>query len=167
MKDRLLVFLLFMLAAPATRAFAANAYDGVQFYRFTRESGVELAPDFQIRMIEELIHVFQQTDKIIDVYREGETLPRQKRVIRITGTVKEFAPGNLIKGALLGGFGVGNVKIKISATFTDAISGQVLSQHDFRVGGWTGAPSTDEGTRFLCEAIARYAKKHSYIAEDK
>jgi hypothetical protein len=165
MRTGLLVFVISTLAAAPTHAFAAKLYDGVQFYRF--ESGVDLPPDFQIRMIEELIHVFQQMDKTMDVYREGEALPQGKRVVRITGIVSGFAPGSPIKGTLLGGVGIGNAKINISTTFSDASSGKILSQHDFGVGGWTGGPTVNESMRFLCEAVARYAQKRSYIHESQ
>jgi hypothetical protein len=163
--------LLLLSSAGLAQTPAPRPYDAVQLYRFTGESGVELPPDFQIRMVEELIRAFRRVDKKIVVYRQGEALPDGARVLRVTAMVKQFTPGNLVEATLLtplaGGFGAGRSHVQIASTFTDAGTNQVLAEQDFGVGRWTGGNTPGTSMIIVSAKVVRFARKQSYVAKRK
>jgi hypothetical protein len=112
-------------------------YAALEIDRFVAESGVDFPVDYQIGVVEDLVRVTKRAFKSVEILREGEPLPQGNPVLRITGQITRFKPGNRAKRYLIG-FGAGATVVKAHVKFTDAASGQVVLERDLQGITWMG-----------------------------
>jgi hypothetical protein len=135
-------FRLFMMAAIAgislltATATAQNTgktdekkYQYVQVNRFNVQQGVDLPPDYQLTIDEDLNKELAKIKGMKQVLREGETLPAEEPVLLLTGTITKYKKGNQAARYLVG-FGAGSTVIDAHIKCYDAVTKDLLFERD-------------------------------------
>jgi hypothetical protein len=135
-------FRLFMMAAIAgislltATATAQNTgktdekkYQYVQVNRFNVQQGVDLPPDYQLTIDEDLNKELAKIKGMKQVLREGETLPKEEPVLLLTGTITKYKKGNQAARYLVG-FGAGSTVIDAHIKCYDAVTKDLLFERD-------------------------------------
>jgi hypothetical protein len=100
-------------------------YTAVEIDRFVAAAGVEFPADYQSALVEDIAREVSLAFPSVIIVRQGEALPSGHAVLRISGTVIEFKPGNRAKRQLIG-MGAGATVVEALVWFLDAATGQVL-----------------------------------------
>jgi hypothetical protein len=100
-------------------------YSAVEIDRFVAAAGVAFPTDYQSALVEDIAREVSLAFPSVMIVREGEAPPSGHAVLRISGTVIEFKPGNRAKRQLIG-MGAGATVVETQVWFLDATSGQVL-----------------------------------------
>ena len=138
MKSRLLSLAViastFMLAISANAANKSDKqsekkFQYVQVNRFDVQPGVDLPPDYQIAITEDLVAQLGRIKDIKQIMREGEVLPQGEPVLLITGTVTKYKKGNQATRYLVG-FGAGSTVVDAHIKCYDAASKELLFERD-------------------------------------
>jgi hypothetical protein len=135
-------FRLFMMAAIAgislltatataqnTGKTAEKKYQYVQVNRFDVQQGVDLPPDYQLTIDEDLNKELAKIKGMKQVLREGETLPKEEPVLLLTGTITKYKKGNQAARYLVG-FGAGSTVIDAHIKCYDAVTKDLLFERD-------------------------------------
>lgn len=101
----------------------------VQVNRFDVQPGVDLPPDYQIAITEDLVAQLGRIKDIKQIMREGEALPQGEPVLLITGTVTKYKKGSQATRYLVG-FGAGSTVIDAHIKCYDAASKELLFERD-------------------------------------
>ncbi len=104
-------------------------YQYVQVNRFDVQPGVELPPDYQLTINEDLDKELGKVKGMKLVLREGEPLPQAEPVLLITGTITKYKKGNQATRYLVG-FGAGATVIGAHIKCYDAVTNQLLLECD-------------------------------------
>ncbi len=119
---------LLSLVATATLAkdkINKDKYQYVEVSRFDTATGVDFPVDYQVTVMEDLVKQLEKSKKFKQVLRAGEEAPDAGVVLKVTGTITEYKPGNRATRYLVG-FGAGSTKIAAQVQFTDGESGSVV-----------------------------------------
>jgi Domain of unknown function (DUF4410) len=100
-------------------------YTAVEVDRFVAAAGVTFPADYQSALVEDIARDVSLAFPSVIIVRQGDALPSGKAVLRISGTVIEFKPGNRTKRQLIG-MGAGATVVETLVWFLDAATGQVL-----------------------------------------
>jgi hypothetical protein len=100
-------------------------YAAVEIDRFVAAAGVAFPADYQSALVEDIAREVSLAFPSVIIVRQGEALPFGHAVLRISGTVIEFKPGNRAKRQLIG-MGAGATIVEAQVWFLDAATGQVL-----------------------------------------
>jgi hypothetical protein len=124
----------FALTASATAEKSSSKtnekkYQYVQVNRFDVQQGVDLPPDYQLTIDEDLNKELGKIKGMKQVLREGEPLPQADPVLLITGTVTKFKKGNQATRYLVG-FGAGATVIGAHIKCYDAATKELLLERD-------------------------------------
>jgi hypothetical protein len=124
----------FALTASATAQKNSSAtsdkkYQYVQVNRFDVQQGVDLPPDYQLTIDEDLHKELGKIKGIKQVLREGEPLPQAEPVLLVTGTVTKYKKGNQATRYLVG-FGAGATVIGAHIKCFDAATKELLFERD-------------------------------------
>jgi hypothetical protein len=143
-----------------TAVFEPNAagqspapYSAVEVDPFVADRTVAFPVQDQKALVEDIARETSVIFKTAIILREGDAAPFGHAVLRISGTVVRFKPGNSAKRPLLG-FGSGATSVQAQVRFADASSGQVLLIRELKGGidsqGATG--SIGRKIAKLCDA---------------
>ncbi len=101
----------------------------VQVNRFDQLAGVELPPDYQLTIVENLSTELGEIKGVKQVLREGEAMPEPQSVLQVTGTVTKYKKGNQATRYLVG-FGAGSTVIDAHIKCFDAATKELLFEKD-------------------------------------
>jgi len=104
-------------------------YQYVQVNRFEVQPGVDLPPDYQLTIVEDLDKALGKIKTMKQVLREGEALPEGQPVLLVTGTVTKFKKGSQATRYLVG-FGAGSTVIDAHIKCYDATTKELLLERD-------------------------------------
>jgi hypothetical protein len=155
-------FLLTSAAAAqgASTAKANKKFQTVQVNRFEVQPGVDLPPDYQLTIVEDLNKQLGKIKGMKQVLREGEPLPEGDPVLVITGAVTKYKKGSQAARYLVG-FGAGETVIDAHIKCYDAATKQVLLERDVDgkvVMGMMGGKS-EGANNGLAKEIAKAVKQ--------
>jgi hypothetical protein len=102
-----------------------TSYGAVEIDRFVAAAGVAFPADYQSALVEDIAREVSLAFPSVIIVRQGEALPSGQAVLRISGTVIEFKPGNRAKRQFIG-LGAGATVVETQVWFLDAATGQVL-----------------------------------------
>ena len=108
---------------------AEPKYPYVQVNRFAVQEGVDLPPDYQLEIVEDLNKELGKIKGLKQVFREGEDLPKGQPALVLTGTVTKYQKGSQAKRYLVG-FGAGETVIGAHLKCYDAATHEVLFEKD-------------------------------------
>jgi Domain of unknown function (DUF4410) len=117
-------------------------YSAVEVDPFVADRGVAFPVDYQSALREDIAREISLAFPAVMIFRPGETAPFGLAVLRISGTVTRFKPGNRQKRYLVG-FGAGATVVQANVRFGDASTGQVLLIRKFQGTTWTGIAGGD------------------------
>lgn len=137
-----------LLGAAERRA----AYPAVEVDSFAADRGIAFPADYQIALVDDIARETSLAFPTIILLRQGETFPPGLPILRISGTVVRFKPGNRAKRYLIG-FGAGSTVVETQVRFADAVTGQVLMIRKVEGLTWTGIAGGD--SRSAGEGLAR------------
>jgi len=100
-------------------------YTAVEIDRFVAAAGVAFPTDYQSALVEDIAREVSLAFPSVIIVRQGEAPPSEHAVLRVSGTVIEFKPGNRAKRQLIG-LGAGATVVGTQVWFLDAATGQVL-----------------------------------------
>jgi hypothetical protein len=159
MKIRLLALVAIICTAgpsPSAKPQRRAPYTAIEVDRFVAERGVPFPSDYQIALVEDIAREASLAFVTIIIMREGEAAPAGQTVLRISGTVTRFQPGNKAKRYLIG-FGAGATIVQAQVKLTDADTGQVLLNREAKGVTWTGLAGGD--SQGAGESLARKIAK--------
>jgi hypothetical protein len=131
-KRLILLLLAFAVTVTWPAAFAQPLapYSAVEVDPFAAEKGVNLPPGYQTALVDTIARELSVEFSTLIILRQGELPPDRQTVLRISGTVVQFKPGNAAK-KLLTGFG-GGAAVAAGVRFGDASSGRVVTIREFQ-----------------------------------
>ena len=100
-------------------------YSAVEVDPFVPDRGVAFPADYQTALVDDIARETSIAFKTIIIVRAGDPPPFGHAVLRISGTVVGFKPGNFAKRSLIG-FGAGGTVVSAQVRLADASTGQVL-----------------------------------------
>lgn len=159
------VFMLTASAAakkPSSNTSGKN-YQYIQVNRFKIQQGVDLPPDYQLTLVEDLNKELGKIKGIKQVLREGEELPQAQPVLLITGTVTKYKKGNQAARYLVG-FGAGATVIDAHIKCYDASTKELLFERNVDgkvIMGLMGGRS-EGANNGLAKEIAKNIKKEFF-----
>lgn len=131
-------------------------YTAIEVDPFTAEPGVVFPADYRSALVDDIARETSLAFKTVIILRRGQAPPDGYRVLRITGEVTRFKPGNRAKRYLIG-FGAGATVVHAEVQFTDAATGQVLVRREMAGVTWTGIAGGD--SKGAGESLARKIAK--------
>ena len=115
--------------AQNTGKMVEKKYQYVQVNRFEVQQGLDLPPDYQLTIDEDLNKELAKIKGVKQVLREGETLPEKEHVLLLTGTITKYKKGNQATRYLVG-FGAGATVIDAHIKCYDAVTKDLLFERD-------------------------------------
>jgi hypothetical protein len=115
------------LAALLCGAAAAQApapYSAIEVDPFLADRAVAVPSDYQMALVEDIAREASLVFPTVIIVRAGDPPPFGHAVLRISGTVVRFKPGDGVRKPL--GFGSGATMLQAHVRFADASTGQVL-----------------------------------------
>jgi hypothetical protein len=133
--------LIAVVFAPSTHLHAAGPppapYSAVTVDKFVALSGVDFPADYQSTLAEDIAREISVSFPTVIIVRQGDPAPYGHPLLRISGVVTRFQPGNKLKRHVIG-FGAGATIVEAEIWFVDASSGQVLLNRGVRGTTWNG-----------------------------
>jgi hypothetical protein len=159
--------LVFALPAMAGEKFEPK-YQFIQVKQFDVQPGVDLPPDYQVAIVEDLVKKLSKVKGVKQVLREGEALPEGQPVLLVTGTVTKFKKGNQAERYLVG-FGAGETLIEAHINCYDANSKTLLLEHkvDGRVAIGIMGGKSESANGGLANEITGQIKDNFYSRDAK
>ncbi len=148
------------LAAVCAAIFATSAagqspapYSAVEVDPFVADRGVAFPADYQSALVEDIARETSVVFKTAIILREGDAAPFGHAVLRISGTVMKFKPGNKAKRSLIG-LSAGATIVQAQVRLADASTGQVLLIREVkgRIDSQGAGESIGRKIAKLCEA---------------
>ncbi len=117
-------------------------------------------------MVADIIREVRRVSKSVEIVREGEPLPENRPILRISGAVIEFKPGSRAKRYLIG-FGAGSTVVKAQVKFIDAASNRLIMDRAVSGITWMGIAggSSDSAGDRLGKKVAGLAKSNHLLEE--
>jgi hypothetical protein len=134
-------------ARPAPAPYAAVEVD-----RFVPERGITFPADYQGALVDDIARDISVEFPTVIIVRQGDPRPYGPAVLRISGTVIEFNPGNTAKRGLFG-FGAGAPVVRAQVRLSDAVRGEVLLDREIKGTVWTGTAGT--GSQGAGDSLAK------------
>jgi len=125
------MFAIALLPGAAGRA----PYAAVEVDPFAPAPHVTFPADYQSALVDDIARELSVEFPTVLILRQGDPSPGQP-VLRISGTVVEFKPGDRTKKLLLG-FGAGAAVVRAQVSFSDAGEGKTLAARHLQ-GAWSG-----------------------------
>lgn len=129
---RIALTAVFALGIAATSpAQQAAPYRRAEVMPLKFASGVTMQPEYQDGIVHQVTTGLQESgrfDQVVSLHATDSSAPERKSV-RVTVTVTQYAAGSATKRALLG-FGAGATKLTVHLLFTDPVSGRLLTEGD-------------------------------------
>ena len=152
------------LAVPALPADKWQPkYPFIQVKQVEVQQGVDLPPDYQVTIVEDLIKKLSKVKGVQQVFREGEALPDGQPVLVVTATVTKFKKGNQAERYLVG-FGAGATVIETQLKCFDQTTKALLLDQKVdgrEVMGVMGGKSENANSGLAYE-ITSYIKQDFY-----
>ena len=149
MKLRSIALVVIICASVSRPAAAAQSparytlpYTAIEVDIFVADHGVAFPADYQSALVENIAREASIAYQTVIILSEGDPTPNGHAVLRISGTVTRFKPGNRAKRYLIG-FGAGATVIEAQVRFADAATGQVLMIRKVQGTTWTGIAGGD------------------------
>jgi len=157
MKVLFVVLTASLFAASGLHAADAHTpYTAVEIDKFVAAQDVAFPVDYRSALVEDIAREVSLALPTVIVVRQGETVPFGRQVLRISGTVTKFKPGNRAKRQLIG-LGAGATVVEAQIMLTDAATGQVLLSRAAKGVTWTGIAGGD--SKSAADSLARKIAK--------
>ncbi len=113
-----------VLICGAAVAQAPAPYSAIEVDPFVADRSIALPSDYQRMLVDDIAREASLAFPTVIIVRAGDPPPFGHAVLRISGTVVRFKPGNGVRKPL--GFGSGATTVQAYVRFADASTGQVL-----------------------------------------
>ncbi|MGA2877734.1 MAG: DUF4410 domain-containing protein [Bryobacteraceae bacterium] len=139
-------------------------YTAVEIDKFVAAHDVAFPADSQSALVEDIAREVSLAFQTVIVVRQGEAVPYGHQVLRISGTVTKFKPGNRAKRQLIG-LGAGATVVEAQVMLTDVATGQVLLSRDAKGVTWTGIAGGDSKSAVdsLARKIAKFCNSNHLV----
>jgi hypothetical protein len=143
---------------------APAPYMAVEIDKFVAAPGVAFPTDYQSALVEDIAHEVSLAFETVIITRQGDAAPYGHAVLRISGTVTDFKPGNRRKRQVIG-LGAGATVVEAQVKFSDAATGRVLQNRQVKGVTWTGIAGGDSKSagESLARKIAKYCNSARLI----
>lgn len=140
-------------------------YNAIEVDRFGANPAVGLPPEYETAIADDIAREASVEYSTVMILRQGDPPPTGARVLRITGRVIRFTPGNKTKRLLVPFAGTASIEAIVQ--FTDAGTDQLLFNGEFRgaasVGAQNGAGSAGDS---LAKKIVKLCNAAHLIASN-
>jgi hypothetical protein len=139
------VAVLSIILALAVRSPAASQpalYSAVEADKFVAARGIAFPSDYQTALREDIAREMSIAYPTIVILRPGDTPPTGRAVLRISGTVTRFKPGNRAKKFIIG-FGAGATVVQAVVRLADASTARTIVNRQLDGFTWIGAGGGD------------------------
>jgi hypothetical protein len=147
------IAILCFAAASLSAAQPPSPYSAVEIDRFVPNRGVTFSPNDQSALVDDIAREVSLLFETVIILRQDDAAPSGRAVLRISGTVIQFKPGNRTKRSLLG-FGGGAV-LEVLVNFSDAATRQVLLSREI-----------NGGSDSLAKKIAKFCNSAHLVASN-
>jgi hypothetical protein len=138
-------------AGPAAPA----PYTAVEVDRFVAAPGVAFPTDYQNALAEDIAREISLAFQTVIILRQGQGAPYDHAVLRISGVVTRFKPGNKAKRTLIG-FGAGATVVETKVWFIDDATGQVLLNREVKGTTWAANRDSESAGDSLAKKIVKF-----------
>jgi hypothetical protein len=154
-------------SSPMAAATPLGHYAAIEVDRFVSGPDVAFPADYQSALVDEIGRETSLAFEGVIIVRAGQYAPTGYQVLRISGTVIRFKPGNRAKRYLIG-FGAGATVVEAQVKFTDTATGQALLTREVKGVTWTGIAGGDSKSAgdSLARKIAKLCKS-AHLVEAK
>lgn len=148
--------------ALAAAAPTPAPYTAVEIDSFLPAPNVNFPREYQNALVDDIARELSVEFPTLMILRQGDRAPGEP-VLRISGTVTEFNPGNRAKH-LLFGFGAGAAVVRAEVSFQNAADGQTLQERDLT--GSTGLAGVDSqgAAQSLAKKVAKVCKAAGWLS---
>jgi hypothetical protein len=151
-----------MSVALATLMAAPPPSKTIEVTAFEAAKGVDVPPDFQAALMDELVKQLTETKKFAKILRPGDApLDPATPRLKLIGVVTNVEEGSRAARVMVG-FGAGSAHMAAHVKFIDAVSGEVKFESDVRGRMWAGW-----GGGNALKAANSLAKNIVKLAKDK
>jgi hypothetical protein len=117
-------------------------YTAVEVDRLVAVPGVAFPTDYQGALADDMAREISLAFPAVIIVRQGDPAPYGHALLRVSGLVTRFQPGNRMKRNLIG-LGAGATVVETQVWFIDAATGQVLLNRQIKGVTWTGIGGGD------------------------
>jgi len=131
-------------------------YTAVEVDPFVADRGSAFPADYQSALVEDIAREISLTFPTVIILRASDGFPYGHTLLRISGTVTRFKPGDRLKRSMIG-FGAGATVVQAQVRFSDATTHQVIMIRQVEGITWTGIAGGD--SQAAGESLARKLAK--------
>jgi hypothetical protein len=142
----------FALMIPLNAASPPQPYSAVQIDRFVPAAGVAFPFEYRTALVENIAREMSVEFPTVMIVRQDSPPPSGQPLLRVSGVITEFKPGNRAKRVLIG-FGVGATVVRVFVRFTDASSGQLFLDRELK--GTTFMDASADDSQAAADSLAR------------
>lgn len=140
-------------------------YNAIEVDPFGANPGVGLPPAYETAIADDIARQASIEYRTIMVLHQGDPPPTGARVLRVTGRVTRFTPGNRTKRLLVPFAGTASIEAIVQ--FTDATTGQLLFNGEFKGAASAGAQNGGESASdSLAKKIVKLCNAAHLIASN-
>lgn len=140
-------------------------YNAIEVDPFGANPEVGMPPAYETAIADDIAREASVEYRTVMILRPGDPPPTGARVLRITGRVTRFTPGNRTKRLLVPFAGTASIEALVQ--FSDAATGQLLFNGEFKgaasAGAQKGAESAGDG---LAKKIVKLCNSAHLIASN-
>jgi hypothetical protein len=153
------------LVIPLHGASPPAPYSAVEIDRFVPAGGVQFPFEYRTALVENIARELSVEFPTVMITRQENPSPAGQALLRISGVITEFKPGNRTKRVLIG-FGAGATVVKALVKFSDASSGQPFLEREIKGTTWMDASADDSkaAADSLARKIAKYCNTGHLVA---
>ena len=142
-------------------------YLAVEVDRFVPAPGVAFPVDYRTTLVDDIAREISVEFPAVILLRQGDAEATGQRVLRVSGKITEFKPGNRVKRFLIG-FGAGATVIKADVSLADYNDGYIFAARDIEGTTWTGAGGGDSqgAGETLARKVAKLCKAVRLLASN-
>jgi hypothetical protein len=131
---------------------------------FAADPGVSFPAEYQNAITDQIARELSVEFPTVMILRQGDQPSDPRAVLRVSGAVSEFSPGNRTKRILIG-FGAGATVVRARIWFTEAATGKTLAKRDLSGIIWTGTGGGDSSAAAgsLARKIAKVCRSLNLV----
>ena len=143
------------------------SYTAVEVDLFSADRNIAFPADYQMTLEDDIAREISVAFPALIILRQGDPIPDGQRILRISGTVVRFKPGNRAKRYFIG-FGAGATVVKAQVRFGDTGTRQVVMIREVEGITWTGVAGGDSqaAANSLAKKIAKLLNAEHLVASN-
>jgi hypothetical protein len=130
------------LALPLHGAQPAVPYSAVEIDRFVPVTGVPFPFEYRTALVENIARELSVEFPTVMIVHQESKPPAGQPLLRVSGIITEFKPGNRTKRVVIG-FGVGATVVRALVRLLDASSGQTFLERELKGTTWMNTSPDD------------------------